>query len=109
MSTSWMPVAVTILDTTFGADEPLLSRLLPAWGEIPDAFQNDMDPWCAVVHEWFFKGASADLFVPREGVEKRTALAHLAAIMRSFAPPHERKIAGVAYLCSLWFQPPGAR
>lgn len=102
----WRPKHVDGITQSFGASGIELAHMLPAMREIPEAFTDDRDPWCAVVQRWFFEGVSSSVFVPREGIDKATALAHLGAIMRSFEPKHEHKIAGVAYLCSLWFETP---
>ena len=79
---------------------------LPPWNEIPDEFKNSDNIYCRVQTHWFFKGLSKeklDCLKPRDGVDKQKALRALGAIQRSFAPKHEHKEAGVAYLMSEWF------
>ena len=100
------PKKVDGMAAGFGATARELAALLPPMREIPEAFREDSDPWCHVVGRWFFAGLPASVFVAREGIDRGMALSHLGAIMRSFEPKHEHKIAGVAYLCSLWFRTP---
>lgn len=39
------------------------------------------------------------------GVNFKQAHAHIKVVLGSFEPKHERKIAGCAYLASMWFVP----
>lgn len=52
----------------------------------------------------FFEGADSSSWVAREGVDKGAALAHFAAVLRSFEPKHEHKIAACGYMLSQWFE-----
>jgi hypothetical protein len=82
---------------------------LPPWHEIPDEFRRETSPWCSQISRWFAIGGDRawwDRLVPRPGVEKSAAARCLKALLSSWAPKHEHKIAGVAYLCSLWFDDP---
>lgn len=83
-------------------------RLLPAMSHIPQQFKEDGNPWVKLTNQWFGKGLNAASFRAKEGVDKTKALRHLKAIMSSFEPKHEHKIAGVAYLMSEWFEAPAA-
>ncbi len=80
-----------------------VSHLLPAWNDIPEDFRRCHDGWSAFVSQWFFQGVNESAVVAKSGIDKTVALSHCAAIMRSWVPSHEHKIAGVAYLMSLWF------
>lgn len=60
-------------------------------------------PWREFQQKWFFHGLTGAEFVMQDGIDKTTALRHLAAIQGSFEPKHEHKEAAVAYLASRWF------
>jgi len=89
----------------FGADGAALTRLLPPMSVIPEAFRDERDPWCAVAQRWFFSGLTAGTLRALDGIDQTAALSHLAAVLRSFAPKHEHKMAGAAWLMSQWFHP----
>lgn len=97
------PKAVDRITALVGATS--VEGLLPPWESIPEAFRRGRDPWCKAVHKWFFEGLKKGALRARDGVDQGAALAHCSSIMRSFEPRHEHKIAGVAFLCSLWFEP----
>jgi hypothetical protein len=97
-----LPVAVDEVTLAFPAD---LSELLPPWEEIPDEFKKTYGAWVAFADLWFGQGLAATTeFYCKDGIDGATAVRHLKAILGSFQPKHEHKIAGVAYLCSLWFE-----
>lgn len=95
------PVPVSDVLLAFPAD---LSNLLPDWDEIPDEFKDSYNDWQRFANHWFGRGlASTVEFWCKEGIDGDTAVRHLRAILGSYQPKHEHKLAGVAYLCSLWF------
>jgi hypothetical protein len=80
---------------------------LPKWEDIPEEFKdrNNRNKWVKVVDDWFFKGLPADTkFLPKAGVDAKTALKNISGIMNSWAPQHEHKTAGCAYLLSQNFE-----
>lgn len=87
-------------------------RLMPLYEDIPEEFRDDSSKWCRVVSRWF--SSEFDIHGPRlglvlhakEGINYESAIRHCKSILRSFEPKHEEKIAGVAYLASLWFEMP---
>jgi len=89
--------STTDVECVFGT-----TRLLPPWDEIPDAFKRG-NQYTRLASAIFFESDLPDgecFFVENfEDASKdldRTVRAHL----RSFAPKHEHKIAGVGYLIS---------
>jgi hypothetical protein len=90
----------------FGPAFDAVYELMPAYDEIPEEFKHDLTPFNDIQHEWFFRGISRWPLKPKDGIDQTKALAHLSAIQRSWTPKHEHKSAGVAYLMSLWFEPP---
>ena len=94
------PIPVTKADQVFGGK---VDEILPPMSEIPDEFKSSLgNRWLRWQQDWFYKGL--DRYpVPREGIDLKTAMANLACVQGSYAPKHEHKQAGVAYLASLWF------
>jgi hypothetical protein len=92
---------ITGADRVFGKVDHL-----PPYAEIPKEFKdwNDESKWNVIISRWFFQGLPKDTrFYPKPGVDPKAALAAIGAIMASFAPKHEHKVAGCAYLLSEWF------
>lgn len=92
---------VSALDLAFGN-----INHLPPMAEIPEEFKRMSNPYCKFVSAWFFKGCGPEQLArlsPREGVERTAALKAIQAILGSWAPAHEHKEAGAAYLLSEWF------
>lgn len=96
------PVNLTAVEVAFPAT--VVGRLLPLWDDIPQEFKNDKLDWCGFVNRWFACGC---FFVPKvkKGFDNNEVWKHLKACMCSFEPSHEHKVAGVAYLMSLWLEP----
>ena len=89
-------------DIVFGGK---ISELLPGYNEIPSEFRNmnSRNKWNQMVNDWFYCGLKNLRLKPKAGVDIDKALRHIRAIMASFEPKHEHKIAGCAYLLSEWF------
>lgn len=79
---------------------------MPTMEEIPLEFkQFNGTPWNKWQNKWFFFGlAKKDIPEPKDGIDLKTAMSHLAAIQDLYAPKHEHKEAAVAYLANLWFK-----
>jgi hypothetical protein len=78
--------------------------LMPLMEDIPREFTTRGNAWADEVSKWFFDGVAADYhIVPAEGIDRHRAMRHLSICLWSFEPKHEHKIAGCAYLMSLWF------
>jgi hypothetical protein len=95
------PTHVSDIDMAFPAN---VSKLLPAMKDIPDEFKRSGNKWCRVVSHWFFCGLPNAKWQPKAGINQNTALRHVQTCLGSFAPQHEHKEAGCAYLLSLWFE-----
>lgn len=95
------PQVVSDLEVVFPAN---VDHLLPSCTDIPQEFKDYRNHWNELAETWFFSGLSSDALYPKPGIDKTEALRHLKAIMGSFEPKHEHKIAGVSYLMSLWFE-----
>lgn len=91
---------VTDLDVTFGPKN--MTDFLPAAKDIPEQFWKTSDKWSAYISSWFFNGLS-EWPIAKPGINFKIATAHIRTIITSYEPKHEHKIAGCAYLASLWF------
>lgn len=93
---------VNDVDIAFGGHT---DKLLPKYEEIPDEFKNmnSRTKWNKMVDDWFYCGLKNLRLKPKAGVDTEKALKHIRAVMASFEPKHEHKIAGCAYLLSKWF------
>ena len=97
------PLPVNDIDLAFGGS---MERLLPRYRSLPEEYQQESAPFCRLASKWFFSGLDTKTLKPKEGIDAQAALRHCAAIMRSFEPKHEHKIAGVGWLLSQWFEEP---
>lgn len=94
------PQEVDRITLAFPAD---VRHLMPDWEDIPDEFKRGDHPFCTVVSAWFSLGLNKDIeFHLYEDIDGDKMLRHLMAIMGSFQPKHQHKMAAVAYLLSLW-------
>ncbi|EJV1664344.1 TPA: hypothetical protein SMO99_003025 [Proteus mirabilis] len=99
---TWTPNEnITQVMLAFGPQD--IEKFLPKWDLIPDEFKQGKNSWVAFIERWFYHGLECPP-AAKEGVELKWALAHIMVILKSFDPKHERKIAGCAYLASLWFE-----
>lgn len=98
-----LPVKIDKMDMVLGGKA---MEILPKWDDIPEDFRRERGEarkFCEFVSQWFFKGADANQLRVKPGIDMTMALANLKCCLASFAPKHEHKEAGCAYLLSLWF------
>lgn len=98
------PVDVTDVDIAFAARGP---ELTPDYGNVPDELKQHGNTWVRFVEHWFFQGnpfEAFDVYGPKPGVDGDKAIRHLKVVLGTFGTKHEHKIAGAAYLMSLWFE-----
>lgn len=88
-------------DMAFGASN--YRQYMPAMSEIP-AYENKKK-YEDLASNIFFNGFDASSLVPKPNVNKSDALRHIRAILASFEPKHEHKIAAVAFFFYEWFEP----
>ncbi len=99
---------VTVAEMAFGT-----IKHMPRYDTLPDDFRGHRgNDYCKAVSAWFFRGAErlpngikidGVSFVAKPGVDADKALAAIKAIMSSWAPKHEHKEGGCAFLLSEWF------
>jgi hypothetical protein len=97
----FVPVDVTDLDIAFGGRA---MELLPDVKDIPEEYWDDNNKWCRLINRLFYGPVEGVEIASREGIDVHKAGRHIMAILRSFAPEHEHKIAGCAYLASMFFE-----
>lgn len=85
---------------------------MPPFNSIPKEFNVRGNKYAAAISTWFFSGAKnpgnglviGDAhFVAKSGVPAIDAVRAIRAILVSYEPKHEHKIAACAYLLSEWF------
>jgi hypothetical protein len=93
---------VSDVDLAFGGN---MSDLLPPYSDIPEEFQNmnNRTKWNKLISDWFYVGLNSLDLKPKESIDVNGAIRHIKAILASWEPKHEHKMAGCAYLMSLWF------
>lgn len=100
------PQVLTVMDVGFGPKEGI-EKYLPEYNDIPEDFireRGESKKWTQLVNDIFFSGIQNEVLTPKEGISKILALRHMRMLLHSFDLSHEHKIAGVAYLMSLWFR-----
>ena len=96
------PIPVTAADMAFGGK---CAEILPPMAEIPTEFLGHSGVWLDWQNEWFMRGLKR-YPVAKAGIDLNLAMNNLQCVQGSYAPKHEHKQAGVAYLASLWFEQP---
>lgn len=98
---TWPVPEIDEVDMAFPAHA---MKWIPPHDEIPPEFSKASNEWARFATSWFALGLPADVrFYPTESVDPEKAYNVLYAILRSYAPPHQHKLAAVAYLASQWF------
>lgn len=95
------PKVVSNVDIAFGGS---MKDLLPPWNTIPKEFQDEKTPWNKLAVSWWCGKLARATFTPKDGIDALKAKAHIRAILVSFDPSTEHKMAGCAWLMSLWFE-----
>src|ERR1700761_6249799 len=84
---------------------------MPRFSTLPEKFQNDWhyEPHCKAVGKWFYSGAKPikdgiqlgdEVYKAKPGVDAPKALAAIRAVLGSFEPKHEHKMAACGYMLS---------
>lgn len=100
----WTPADIDPVTFAFPAN---VKKLMPAYDKLPSEYKRRYDEPKSIklVNRWFFKGLPENLkIVFNPGIDGEKALRHLTAIMHSFQPKHEHKVAAVAWLIDQWFE-----
>lgn len=104
--TKWQqPVVMTKEHSLLMSGQDLMKTFLPTMDEIPSEFKGeygDAVKWCDAVNDFFFCGAKEITMTCRNGIKQEDVIRHIRLVISSWEPPHEQKIAGCAWLLSLW-------
>jgi hypothetical protein len=94
-----MPAATTRLEVAFGSDN------IPKRCDVPEPFRSEYNrnEWCEVAKKLFFRGGDISGWVAVDGVDRAAAIDHFRAVLGSFEPSHERKMAVCGWFLSMWF------
>lgn len=86
---------------------------MPKHSTLPEAFQDwRSEPHCRAISGWFYRGAKASAngitiddvtYRAKPSVDANNALRAIKAVLGSFEPKHEHKIAACGYMLSQWF------
>lgn len=94
------PTAVSDAEVAFPTT---VDHLMPSYADVPSEFKSNSNKFVKLVMTWFYSGLEKKILREKNGIDRNAAFRHLRAIMGSWEPKHEHKMAGVAYLLSLWF------
>ena len=81
-----------------------IHTLIPEFDDIPVEFEKPDNKWHKVVLTWFFTGINKEKFRAKSGIDKEKAFSHLSVLIGDWSLKHNHKIAGAAFLMSLWFE-----
>lgn len=98
----YAPVVLQDVDVAFPARA---LEIMPSMSDIPERFRRD-SPWHDLLHDVMFGDVKGEElgYDLKEGIDGETAVRHIFAIMGSYAPKHEHKLAAFAFLCDQWFE-----
>ena len=91
---------VTDAEIAFGGN---MKELLPEMADIPKEYPN-RSKWEKFISEWFYNGGKSISLKAKEEIDTQKAVRHISAVLGSFEPKHEHKMAGCAYLASCFFK-----
>jgi hypothetical protein len=95
---------VEVDDVTMAFPANVIGKYLPVNKDIPQEFWRG-NKWTDIANQWFCEGLPKSVeFHAKSGINAESAFRHCKAIMGSFEPQHEHKIAGVGYLLSEFFE-----
>lgn len=98
------PHAVTDIEIAFAARGP---ELTPDYDVLPADFTRwNGNLWVEFAEHWFSLGdpfKAFDVTGPNPGIDGDAAIRHLRVVMGTWGTKHEHKIAGAAWLMSIWF------
>lgn len=81
---------------------------VPKMADLPDEFQDFIhNKSCKIAAKLFYGGGRLPDhgLAPRDGVDAGRATQAVGALLASFEPKHEHKMAAAGYLIDQWFEP----
>ena len=85
---------------------------MPRYEAIPDVFECRGNRYRRAISSWFFRGGRSApngicldgiTFTAKPGIDEVKALVAIKAVLGSWEPKHEHKIAACAFMLSQWF------
>lgn len=86
---------------------------MPKYASLPEAFRDwQYEPHCKAISSWFYGGATGapngltidgTTYTAKPDVDAKKALRAIKAVLGSWEPKHEHKIAACGYMLSQWF------
>lgn len=93
----YVPIEVDPIALAFSAE---VKHLMPPTSDLNAAKRE----WEGIAESWFMVGLGDEVeFHSKDGIDAEHAANHCLAILRSFEPKHQEKIAAVAVLLEAWF------
>jgi hypothetical protein len=80
-----------------------VKELLPDYYTLPEVFFHELSPYSRYIADLFYGKRVTSEFIAKDGIDSNAAWRHISYCLRSWVPKHEHKMAGCAYLLSLWF------
>jgi hypothetical protein len=80
-----------------------IEGFLPKYQTLPEEFREEESPFSERISSLFYGKAKQSEFVAKDGIDATAAWRHISYCLNSWEPKHEHKMAGCAYLLSLWF------
>jgi hypothetical protein len=104
---TYMPMSVSPVESLLAPCSPKINihNLIPEYTDIPPEFLDATNSLNDIAWKWYDRGLPAGTqLVPNEGIDLTQATRHIVTILRATSIEQNHKIAGVAYLMSLWFK-----
>lgn len=96
-----IPKEVSDLDVTFGGRS---EELLPPIDVIPSEFWEGSTKWNKLASDIFYGRELKGELQEKVGIDVHFAARHIRAVLASFQPKHEHKMAGCAFLLSQFYK-----
>lgn len=98
------PLDVKLINRSLSAQK-IREILLPSMETIPSVFKEYSGKeacWCRAIDDFFFHGATKLRIIGNNGITQQQIVGHLREILPNRSYQHEHKVAGCAWLLSLW-------
>lgn len=80
-------------------------ELMPQKHLLTRNFRAYNAPFIDMIDDWIFgRTPDKDRFIPKDGIDRDTALDHLSRIVNTDRVAHDDKVASCSYLMTIWFE-----
>ena len=96
------PIKIDAVMAAFPAG--VIGHLIPKMEDLPEEFRKNHrhNEFCDKAASLFYNGGKAGSW--KEGIDGPTAAQHLQAVLGSYEPQHQHKMAAAGWLLSLWLE-----